>query len=302
MALSGTGTLENPFLITSIEELVTELTDKTKYYKVTKDLTAVGTAYEYEWPTVPALFKELDFDNRFLKDINTVDGLFKFPDYSDTVLTAPVIKNAKLQNINIKRGGLFPIVTTIIATFNFLLLNCSISCYSNINRNINDSLFTNNDRAAFGCLNVFVNFKNDGIIKFLFTNSYGSFTNFQINLYGAGQVVKVFSGGYNVTIFDNVLISGDFKLAGNFVLAELGKEIRNTWIIAKITGVGTESIKFGGISAASNVKNTCFYVSDYIYGFDGFHDITNVLQLSVNQARSYDYLTANGFQVTKWEA
>ena len=74
--------------------------------------------------------------------------------------------------------------------------------------------------------------------------------------------------------------------------------LTNVWILAEITGQGMSSTQFVGITEA---QNKCFYITEKITGFDGFQSVTNVLRVTDEQARSYEYLSSLGFLVVESE-
>ena len=123
MALQGTGTELDPFLITNLAELRTEVTDASAYYKVTQNLDVRGTRYEAEWLECTLACLQLDFDNKELKNVTTAQNnhLFRF-----NCTTATLI-NFKLVNC-VNSKALFAHSTTDYdALTNLVLLNCSFS-------------------------------------------------------------------------------------------------------------------------------------------------------------------------------
>ncbi|HNV61926.1 MAG TPA: hypothetical protein PKN54_03170, partial [Candidatus Cloacimonas acidaminovorans] len=107
MALQGAGTELDPYLITNLLELRTEVTDAAAYYKVTQNLDVRGTQYEAEWlePTLACL--QLDFDNKELKNVTTAPNnhLFRFN------CTTVTLINFKLVNC-VNSKALFAHATT----------------------------------------------------------------------------------------------------------------------------------------------------------------------------------------------
>ena len=98
MALQGTGTELDPFLITNLLELRTEITDANAYYKVTQDLDVRGTQYETEWSECTIACLQLDFNNKKLRNLKCKDLQHMFLLDCDTT----TIKNAKFENVENK--------------------------------------------------------------------------------------------------------------------------------------------------------------------------------------------------------
>jgi len=123
MALQGTGTELDPFLITSLSELRTEVTDAAAYYKVTQNLDVRGTQYEAEWLECTLACLQLDFDNKELKNVTTAQNnhLFRFNCKTVTLI------NFKLVNC-VNSKALFAHSTTKYdALTNLTILNSSFS-------------------------------------------------------------------------------------------------------------------------------------------------------------------------------
>ena len=95
--LQGTGTELDPFLITNLAELRTEITNADAYYKVTQDLDTIGTEWEKEWEQCTIACKQLDFNYKKLSNLLCKQGHHVFV-FAETV-AAIVIKNAKFYNI-----------------------------------------------------------------------------------------------------------------------------------------------------------------------------------------------------------
>lgn len=96
--LQGTGTELDPFLITNLAELRTEVTNAAAYYKVTQDLDVRGTQYEVEWGECTLAFLQLDFNNKKLRNLKCKDLQHMFLFNCGTM----TIKNAKFENIENK--------------------------------------------------------------------------------------------------------------------------------------------------------------------------------------------------------
>lgn len=98
MALKGAGTELDPYLVTNLAELRTEVTNATAYYKVTQDLDVISTQYESEWGECTLAFLQLDFNNKKLRNLKCKDLQHMFLFNCDTM----TIKNAKFENIENK--------------------------------------------------------------------------------------------------------------------------------------------------------------------------------------------------------
>lgn len=122
MSLQGAGTELDPFLITNLAELRTEVTDAAAYYKVTQDLDVRGTQYEAEWTECTIACLQLDFDNKKIRNITTAlnNDIFKYNCASSTII------NAKFENITCSKH-MFRHVTSYTAMTNLNILNSSFS-------------------------------------------------------------------------------------------------------------------------------------------------------------------------------
>ena len=122
MALQGNGTELDPFLITNLAELRTEVTDANAYYKVTQDLDVRGTQYEAEWTECTIACLQLDFDNKKIRNITTAlnNNIFKYNCASSTII------NAKFENITCNKH-MFGHVTAYTTMTNLNILNSSFS-------------------------------------------------------------------------------------------------------------------------------------------------------------------------------
>ena len=96
--LQGAGTELDPYLITNLAELRTEVTNATAYYKVTQNLDVIGTQYEAEWLECTLKCLQLDFNNKKLRNLKCKDLQHMFL-FDCATMT---IKNAKFENIENK--------------------------------------------------------------------------------------------------------------------------------------------------------------------------------------------------------
>jgi len=135
MSLQGAGTELDPFLITNLAELRTEVTDAAAYYKVTQHLDVRGTQYEVEWLECTLACLQLDFDNKELKNVTTAQNnhLFRFN------CTTVTLINFKLVNC-VNSKALFAHSTTDYdALTNLTILNSSFSVKWYANNQISNS-------------------------------------------------------------------------------------------------------------------------------------------------------------------
>ena len=122
MALQGTGTELDPFLVTNLAELRTEITDANAYYKVTQDLDVIGTEWETEWTECTIACLQLDFNNKKLRNITTAleHDVFKYNCINSEII------NAKFENITCNKH-LFGHVTSYTTMSNLTISNSSFS-------------------------------------------------------------------------------------------------------------------------------------------------------------------------------
>lgn len=122
MALQGTGTELDPYLVTSLAELRTEITDANAYYKVTQDLDVIGTDLEKEWTVCTIACFQLDFNNKKLRNITTALGhdVFKYNCINSKII------NANFENITCNKH-VFGHVTSYTTMSNLTILNSSFS-------------------------------------------------------------------------------------------------------------------------------------------------------------------------------
>ena len=122
MALQGTGTELDPYLVTNLAELRTEITDANAYYKVTQDLDVIGTEWETEWTVCTVACLQLDFNNKKLRNITTAleHDVFKYNCINSEII------NAKFENITCNKH-LFGHVTSYTTMSNLTILNSSFS-------------------------------------------------------------------------------------------------------------------------------------------------------------------------------
>lgn len=123
MALQGAGTELDPYLVTSLTELRTLVTNASAYYKITQDLDVYGTEYEAKWTECTIACLQLDFDNKKLKNLICAQGqhIFRFN------CTTSIIKNAKFVNITNSRALFAHITADYTAITSLSILNCSMS-------------------------------------------------------------------------------------------------------------------------------------------------------------------------------
>ena len=308
MALQGTGTELDPYLITSLTELRTELTDKTKYYKVVNDLDVVNTEYEELWGTFYARFKQLDFDNKKLSNLRINDGIFHFEKITDDAFTAK-IKNFRFENITILNTSIFITnqdnLNTSFTNTPFFLENGRIKAINTVG---NGKILIK-ENAGWPCAyvikNVEIDIKSNVSFEMLARAFRSTWQNVLINLNVVGAINRVLDSypsiNWPVSTIDNMMITGKFGLSSQNLIVnygDIGWPLTNTWILAEITGQGMSDKQFVGITSA---QNKCFYITEKITGFGGFQSVANVLQVTDEQARSYEYLSSLGFLVMESE-
>lgn len=122
MALQGTGTELDPFLVTNLLELRTEITDANAYYKVTQNLDVIGTEWEKEWTECTIACFQLDFNNKKLRNITTAleHDVFKYNCINSEII------NANFENITCNKH-VFGHVTGYGTMSNLTILNSSFS-------------------------------------------------------------------------------------------------------------------------------------------------------------------------------
>ena len=122
MALQGTGTELDPYLVTNLAELRTEITDANAYYKVTQDLDVIGTEWETEWTECTIACLQLDFNNKKLRNITTAleHDVFKYNCINSEII------NAKFENITCNKH-VFGHVTSYTTMSNLTISNSSFS-------------------------------------------------------------------------------------------------------------------------------------------------------------------------------
>ncbi len=120
--LQGTGTELDPYLVTNLAELRTEVTNAAAYYKVTQDLDVRGTQYEAEWTECTIACVQLDFNNKKIRNITTAlnNDIFKYNCATSTIV------NAKFENITCNKH-MFGHVTNYTTMTNLNILNSSFS-------------------------------------------------------------------------------------------------------------------------------------------------------------------------------
>lgn len=301
MALQGAGTELDPFLVTSLAELRTELNDKTKYYKVVNDIDVIGTSYEYNWGTLYARFKKLDFNNKKLSNLKTTNGILCFEKSNDNDSTKPILTNCKFENIVVIAKSLFVSLedmSTYMTAKVFDLINCAISAKTATESTSSHSFFMYNQyQVKYNIDNLFLSIDATANIYKIFGNKAGSITNVQVDLISTAILSRFAHSGNVDLIIDNFVISGKFKVDSAYMFENVSN-FTNVWCIAEIEGVGTSAQTFYFKETA---QNKCFYIIDKITGFANFAVVTNILRLTDEQAKDYAYLNSQGFLLIKDE-
>ena len=292
MALQGGGTELDPYLITNLAELRTELTDKTKYYKVTNNIDVIGTSYEYDWGTLYARFKQLDFNNKTLSNLKISNGIFCFEKNNDSDSTKPILTNCNFENIVVVSKSLFVSLedaSTYMTAKVFNLINCSISAKTATE---STSFFMyNQDQVKYNIDNLFLRIIATNNIYQIFGNRAGSIINTQVDIAATAILSELAHSGDVNLVIDNFIISGNFKTGGGYMFENISN-FTNVWCIAEIEGIGTSTRPF---LLSRSAQNKCFYIVDKITGFANFEVVTNILRLTDEQARDYAYLNSQGF-------
>ncbi len=311
--LQGAGTELDPYLITNLLELRTEVNDNTKFYKVVNDLDVVNTEYEEFWGTFYARFKQLDFDNKKLSNLRINDGIFHFEKITDDAFTAK-IKNFRFENITMLDTSIFITnqddVGNSFSKTPFFLENGRIKAINTIGT----GRILIKENAGWPCpyviKNVEIDIKSNVSFEMLARAYQSTWQNVLINLNVVGSINMMLHSNvsYGVSLpspastIDNMMVTGKFGLSSEYLILNLGlvesSPLTNVWVLAEITGQGTSGTQFVGITSA---QNKCFYITEKITGFGGFQSVTNVLQVTDEQAHSYEYLSSQGFLVVESE-
>lgn len=306
--LQGAGTGLDPFLITNLTELRTEVNDNTKFYKVVNDLDVVNTEYEELWGTFYARFKQLDFDNKKLSNLRINDGVFHFEKITDDAFTAK-IKNFRFENITMLDTSIFITnqdnVDVSFTKTPFFLENGRIKAINTIGT----GKILIKENAGWPCAyvikNVEIDIKSNVSFEMLARAYQSTWQNVLINLNVIGTIIRVLDSYPSIvsprSVIDNVMITGKFGLTSQDLIVNYGNTrmpTANVWILAEITGQGMSSTQFVGITSA---QNKCFYITEKITGFGGFRSVANVLQVTDEQAHSYEDLSSLGFLVVESE-
>jgi len=227
MALQGTGTELDPYLVTNLAELRTEITDANAYYKVTQNLDVRGTQYEAEWLECTLACLQLDFDNKELKNVTTAQNnhLFRFN------CTTVTIKNLKLVN-HVNNKALFAHSTTNYdALTNLTILNSSFSIkwYANISG--------------------FASYDAKGIVG----TKYASIDNCNFNLELHGTTLNILHSEHNVN-------RCHFALTGNIELTQNADSARRMYCLLKLDLISTKIYLTGVLSVTCSGSPLNFYV------------------------------------------
>ena len=170
MALQGAGTELDPYLITNLAELRTEVTDADAYYKVTQDLDVIGTEWEEEWEQCTIACKQLDFNYKKLANLLCKQGQHVFV-FAETVTTI-VIKNAKFYNIE-NSAALFCRRWSGGLTYNISLLTIKNSSFL-IKWDANKTIADDSSSEPYGILGFYSAFVDNCVfdLKIFGTTTY----------------------------------------------------------------------------------------------------------------------------------
>lgn len=232
--LQGTGTELDPFLVTNLAELRTEVTNATAYYKVTQNLDVRGTQYEAEWLECTLACLQLDFDNKELKNVTTAQNnhLFRFN------CTTVTIKNLKLVN-HVNNKALFAHATTDYDVLNLTILNSSFSIkwYANIS-----------GAASYDA---------KGIIG----TKYASIDNCNFNLELHGTTLNILHSEHNVN-------RCHFALTGNIELTQNADSSRRMYCLLRLDLISTKIYLTGNLSVTCSGNPLHFYVILNVVNFE----------------------------------
>jgi len=246
MALQGAGTELDPYLITNLLELRTEVTDAAAYYKVTQNLDVRGTQYEAEWlePTLACL--QLDFDNKELKNVTTAPNnhLFRFN------CTTVTLINFKLVNC-VNSKALFAHATTNYdALTNLTILNSSFSVKWYANNQMSNST------TEYG----------------LFGTKYVNIDTSVFNLELHGLTKYILHSDLNVN-------RCHFILKGNIDLTtstySTGGTVKGSYTFFKLLNVGTKIYVTGTLTVncvSSNAADFHFFQNTYNTNYSKYGD------------------------------
>lgn len=298
MALNGAGTQENPFLITTIEELRTQVTDTNSYYKLSNALDAIGTQWESEWGSVTVKCKELDFNFKLIKNIKA-SSYFLNVDVASNAIT---IKNLLMENSLYSSTSIFNLLNYVSPR---VLILQHFSC---------SATFIGTTSNAFLCASqginvddVSINLDNRGsIVKIV--NSTQDIKNMSMLLNGVGTFSSVLIAGGSSKLLENIYILGKFNFnyssGTSFSLFSGSNDYAKfCYCEAEITGIGTNPYSFKLFNNTTTaLQASCFFSGSLLGQFsNAYTPITNCYYITPAQARSYDYLTSIGFLTTQEE-
>lgn len=279
MALSGTGTIGDPFLITTLAEL-RGMSGMYEHYKVVNDLDAIGTIWEENWTAPLVLFQSLDFGNHKVRNlICNENGFLNCNQYIVFTIKNLVLENAKFTNCPVFAVGYSDAL---------ILENTSISAF----------FYGSYTTKPFVCpklskiKNVSVNLKNQGTLY-----AVTGITDYcSINLSGDG-------------VFTDSIVSNNAEKT--YILG--GFTLKNT---AKIFGSGTvkESYCYSNVKldnstpkkldfSLNNPTSTSFFCGTVSGNWDGTYqaETSTFKVLTENQATSAEDLNSINFFVTEEE-
>lgn len=337
MALQGTGTELDPFLVTNLTELRTEITDANAYYKVTQDLDVIGTEWEKEWEQCTIACKSLDFNFKKLANLLCKQDHHIFL-FAETVVTID-IKNAKFYNIeNSKalfcRYNLYYSGITLVK-----ILNCSFLVKWIANKTVSQDASS----APYGILgvnNTFVDncvfdLKISGTTTYIVKNTSsinrchfkisGDFTLNRHRMYTthysqdyifalfvfSENAQKIYVTGDAKITLDTSFGSADVYLFANAYNSDLSEQNQRAhflycYFAAKIELTApnaTNYIHFTRYQTTETMPPCSFYVTENIDVVEGIMlytqdtEFSKVYAVTDAQARDYAYLDELGFDL-----
>lgn len=299
MALSGTGTQESPFLITTIEELRTQVTDANSYYKLSNSLDTIGTQWESEWGSVTVKCKELDFNFKLIKNIKASSYFLNV----DVASNAVTIKNLLMENSLYSSTSIFNLLNYVSPR---VLILQHFSC---------SATFIGTTSNAFLCSiqdisidDVSINLDNRGSITRI-VNSTQDIKNMSMLLNGMGTFsTGIVAGGSN-KLLENIYILGKFNFnyasrTSFSLFSGSNNYAKFCYCEAEITGIGTNPYSFKLFNTTTTaLQASCFFSGSLLGQFSNVYTpIANCYYITPAQARSYSYLSSDvGFLTTQEE-
>ena len=336
MALQGNGTELDPYLITSLAELRTEITDADAYYKVTQDLDTIGTEWEKEWEQCTIACKQLDFNYKKLSNLLCKQGHHVFL-FAETVTTI-VIKNAEFYNIENSQALFCRSTLSYVGISLLTIINSSFLVKWTANKTVADDVAS----APYGILGFNTTFVDNCVfdLKIFGTTTYiirspsinrchfkisGDFT---LNKYRLRTANSIYSNIFTLFVFlqntQKIYVTGDAKITLNtssssadmylfanpynsdLSLQDAKAHFLYCYFAAKIelTAPGaTNYIHFTRYQTTQTMPPCSFYITENIDVVEGIMlytqdtEYSKVYAVTDLQAKNYEYLDELGFDL-----